>query len=330
MLCYFHSDYDKHQTLESSFENDNRIRDVLTKIPVSHKIECEFKDDDYKPLISNLNIIKEYYNHLRYWNCSKCSYQNNKDKCEMCEEKNNKNIKLISKIEGDTTSLSGSSFVCLIKNLQTIYYTIDSQMKNNKNGFILIRPPGHHSNFCKDSITVNPQGFCIINNISYGIDYVINKCNYKKIAIIDWDVHHGNGTQEIYYSRKDVLFIDLHRYDGKFYPGSGTEEEKGKNQGYGYNINIPLSKGTGENVYLEKFNNIILPTLKEYNPDWIFVSCGFDAHESDPLGGMNLKDDSYAKFYNLLKKLNKPITMFLEGGYNSDVIYRCISNILNF
>lgn len=332
MLCYFHSEYDKHVTLESSFENDNRIKDVLIKIPDLFKIECEFKENDYQIYLDKLKIIQEYYNQLKYWNCEKCSYQNfeDEDRCEICDEKNNKNIKLVSKIEGDTTSLSDSSMNCLIKNLQTIYFTIDSQMNNSKDGFILIRPPGHHSNFCKDSIFVNPQGFCILNNISFGVDYIINKYNYKKVAIIDWDVHHGNGTQDIFYTRKDVLFIDLHRYDGKFYPGSGKEEEKGEKEGYGYNINIPLSKGSGEDVYLQKFNDIIIPTLKEYNPDWIFISCGFDAHESDPLGGMNLKDESYFKFYELIKDLKKPITMFLEGGYNPDVIFRCISNILNF
>ena len=178
--------------------------------------------------------------------------------------------------------------------------------------FILCRPPGHHSD------NINPSGFCLVNNMYFAVDYLRKYMKTGKIVIIDWDVHHGNGTQKLFYDDKSTLFIDLHR--DNFYPYTGKKEETG----YGYTINIPLEKGSNEDIYINCFNNIIIPSIEKFNPDWIMVSCGFDAHKNDPIGGMLLESTSYGKFHNLIKNLNKPITYLLEGGYNTNSIMESI------
>ena len=196
------------------------------------------------------------------------------------------------------------------------------QNKYKDNIFILSRPPGHHSN------NESPSGFCLINNMYMAVDYLKHLNSNYKIAIVDWDVHHGNGTQKLFYHRDDILFIDIHR--DNFYPYTGFKEEIGEGKGIGFNINIPLEKGSDEKVYINCFNTIIVPALNTFNPDWIMVSCGFDAHINDQMGGMKLESSSYGKFHTILQKLGKPITYMLEGGYNDDSICSSIKEISRY
>ena len=183
------------------------------------------------------------------------------------------------------------------------------QNKDFKNAFCAVRPPGHHAEKEK------AMGFCIYNNVAVGANYLIEKYKYNKIAIIDFDVHHGNGTQDIFYDNKKVLYISTHQYP--YYPGSGSEKEKGK---FNNIFNIPLEAGTTANQYLNAYEHV-LNKLKEFKPEFLLFSAGFDAHIDDPLAQLRLSSED---FYTLTKRtleISKPfcngnVVSILEGGYD--------------
>ena len=183
------------------------------------------------------------------------------------------------------------------------------QNKDFKNAFCAVRPPGHHAEKEK------AMGFCIYNNVAVGANYLIEKYKYDKIAIIDFDVHHGNGTQDIFYDNEKVLYISTHQYP--YYPGSGSEKEKGK---YNNIFNIPLEAGTTAVEYLNAYEHV-LNKLKEFKPEFLLFSAGFDAHIDDPLAQLRLSSED---FYTLTKRtleISKPfcngnVVSILEGGYD--------------
>ena len=202
--------------------------------------------------------------------------------------------------------------------------------KKIEHGYAIIRPPGHHADMS------TAKGFCIFNSVAIAVKYILNKNPKMKIAILDWDVHHGDGTQAIFYKDDNPLFISIHRHDnGKFYPfKTGFVKEKGEEntKGLGFNINIPLdtkcliSKGAsciGDAEYINIFENIIMPSLIEYNPDIIFISCGYDAGENDFSGCLKCTPIAYAFMTEKLLSLNKNLIFALEGGYTLDTIRRC-------
>jgi acetoin utilization deacetylase AcuC-like enzyme len=158
--------------------------------------------------------------------------------------------------------------------------------------FALVRPPGHHS------FRENGSGFCIFNNIAIAAAYSIENHGLKRVAIIDFDVHHGNGTQDIFYDDDRVLYISLHQYP--HYPGTGDWPENGRGKGEGFNLNIPLAAYSNENDYMYAVNEIILPVLERFNPELLLFSAGYDAHKDDPLSLINLEDDSYKKIMQLI------------------------------
>ena len=159
------------------------------------------------------------------------------------------------------------------------------------------------------------MGFCIYNNVAIGANYLINKYNYNKVAIIDFDVHHGNGTQDVFYENENVLFISTHQYP--YYPGSGSELEKGK---FNNIKNIPLPAGTNSEEYFNAFEHA-LKKLKEFKPEFILISAGFDAHKDDPLAQIKLETED---FYKITKRIletskkfcNGKVVSILEGGYD--------------
>jgi acetoin utilization deacetylase AcuC-like enzyme len=178
--------------------------------------------------------------------------------------------------------------------------------------FLAGRPPGHHAEFD------HGMGFCIINNIAVAAETLITDYRLQRVAIIDWDVHHGNGTQNAFYSRPDVLYISLHQYP--FYPGSGASAEQGVGDGKGFTLNIPLPAGSGDEVYLRKFDEIVIPNLESYKPEFILISCGFDAHRNDRLGGMDVTEQGFSTMTSLLvdvaeKYSGGRILSLFEGGY---------------
>jgi acetoin utilization deacetylase AcuC-like enzyme len=215
----------------------------------------------------------------------------------------------LSFLDGDTIISPGSKNATSDA-VGSIITAIDGvQNKNFKNAFCAVRPPGHHAEKNK------AMGFCIYNNVAVGANYLINKYKLNKIAIIDFDVHHGNGTQDIFYDNEKVLYISTHQYP--YYPGSGTNDEKGK---YNNILNIPLPAGTTSEEYLNAYESV-LNKIKEFKPEFILLSAGFDAHKDDPLAQLQLESKD---FYDITKRtleLSKQycdgkVVSILEGGYD--------------
>lgn len=174
--------------------------------------------------------------------------------------------------------------------------------------FSLTRPPGHHA----QSVVYGDRGFCVVNNEAVMVEYIRQKYGNLKVAIIDTDCHHGDGTQDIFYNDKNTLVISIHQDPRTLYPGTGTINELGSPNAFGYNINVPLPPHTGDEGYLYVINNLVLPILEDFKPDLIINSAGQDNHYSDPLTNMNLSARGYAKLNELLN----PDIAVLEGGYS--------------
>uniref|UniRef100_A0A146M156 Protein deacetylase HDAC6 n=2 Tax=Lygus hesperus TaxID=30085 RepID=A0A146M156_LYGHE len=197
---------------------------------------------------------------------------------------------------------------------------VDSVMTGeSSNGVAVIRPPGHHADID------DPCGFCIFNSVSVAAMYAMKQYNLQRILIVDWDVHHGNGTQEIFLEDPRVLYISVHRFDnGDFFPhtGDGAALHVGRLEGTGFNVNIPWNKSNMSNGdYVAAFYRVILPIAYQFNPELVLVSAGFDAAEGDPLGGCKVTPEAFGHFTNWLKPLaNGRIILSLEGGYNINSI----------
>lgn len=179
-------------------------------------------------------------------------------------------------------------------------------------GFAAIRPPGHHAE--RD----RTMGFCLLNNVAVAAAYLVDRGS--RVAIVDWDVHHGNGTQNIFFRSPDVLYLSLHR--SPFYPGTGRIEDVGRGLGTGATVNIPLPPGTGGATYRRAFDRIVEPVLDQFDADWVLVSAGYDAHVDDPLGGMGLVSHDYRSMAaSVGRAIGRTNTVFfLEGGYNLPAI----------
>ncbi|KAG5536248.1 hypothetical protein RHGRI_023883 [Rhododendron griersonianum] len=181
-----------------------------------------------------------------------------------------------------------------------------------KNGFALVRPPGHHAGIRQ------AMGFCLHNNAAVAA-LAAQGVGAKRVLIVDWDVHHGNGTQEIFDGSKTVLYISLHRHEGgKFYPGTGAAHEVGSMGAEGYCVNVPWSRGgVGDNDYLFAFQHVVLPIASAFSPDFIIISAGFDAARGDPLGCCDVTPSGFAQMTHALNALSGgKLLVILEGGYN--------------
>ena len=212
-------------------------------------------------------------------------------------------------LDGDTIVSPGSKDASRDA-VGSIITAIDGvHSKEFKNAFCAVRPPGHHAEKEK------AMGFCIYNNVAVGANYLLEKYKYNKIAIIDFDVHHGNGTQDIFYNNEKVLFISTHQYP--YYPGSGSEKEQGN---FNNILNIPLEAGTSPEKYLNAYENV-LNKIKEFKPEFLLFSAGFDAHIDDPLAQLQLGSED---FYTITKRTleisksfcNGNVVSILEGGYD--------------
>ena len=219
----------------------------------------------------------------------------------------------LSFLDGDTIISPGSK-EATADAVGSIITAIDGvQNKEFHNAFCAVRPPGHHAERNK------AMGFCIYNNVAVGTHYLLEKYKFNKVAIIDFDVHHGNGTQDIFYDNEKVLYISTHQYP--YYPGTGAEKEKGK---YNNIFNIPLPAGTTSEEYLNAYE-FVLKKIKEFKPEFILLSAGFDAHKDDPLAQLQLTSKD---FYNLTKRtLNLAklycegkVVSILEGGYDLNAL----------
>ncbi|RJO68870.1 MAG: histone deacetylase, partial [Myxococcales bacterium] len=190
------------------------------------------------------------------------------------------------------------------------------------NGFALPRPPGHHA------LPHRSMGFCLFNNIAIAAEHLVRRRGQKRVAVVDFDVHHGNGTQDAFYERPDVLFCSSHQWP--FYPGSGRAQEIGEGAGQGFTLNMPLPYGVEDEPFLGLWTRGVIPVLKEYAPEFILVSAGYDAHRADPIGGMQLTSELYGRLSKTLVETAQEvcggrIVFFLEGGYHLQALAESVA-----
>jgi len=216
------------------------------------------------------------------------------------------------------TYISPGSYRAAVLGAGAAAAAVDSAMAG-RTGFALVRPPGHHA------LHASAMGFCLFNNVAVAAQHAIRKHKLERVLIVDWDVHHGNGTQDYFYERNDVLFFSVHQYP--FYPGTGAASEVGSGVGKGYTANVPLRSGVGDDGYGRVFDEVLAPLTRRYRPRMIVVSAGYDAHMADPIGGMAV---SVAGFYSMAEKVRRlaeeieecagRVAAVLEGGYNVEAL----------
>lgn len=222
-------------------------------------------------------------------------------------------------LDGDTI-VSAKSYEAAIFSVGAGLAAADQILAGElERALLLLRPPGHHS------LHDRAMGFCLFNNVAITARYLQQQGGdrFQKIAIVDWDVHHGNGTEAMFYDDPNVLFISTHQYP--FYPGTGAAEDRGTGAGLGATLNIPMAQGSGNSEYRRAFESHILPALTEFRPDALLISAGFDAHKNDPLAGIQLESSSFEWMSrSLLDFANEfcdgQMISFLEGGYDLEAL----------
>jgi acetoin utilization deacetylase AcuC-like enzyme len=186
-----------------------------------------------------------------------------------------------------------------------------------ENAFAIVRPPGHHAT------TNRAMGFCFFNNVAIACEWLLRRKGFKRVMVVDWDLHHGNGTQDIFYDSAEVLYTSTHQFP--HYPGTGSLLEVGAGEGLGYTVNAPMPAEYGDADYLRIFDELIMPIGRAFKPEFIMVSAGFDCHWRDPLGEMQVTESGFAQMMRRIKRLaaeccDGKIVAALEGGYNLEAI----------
>ena len=189
---------------------------------------------------------------------------------------------------------------------------------------VLVRPPGHHAEADR------AMGFCLYNNIAVGAAYARSR-GCARVAIVDYDVHHGNGTQWIFYEDPTVLFVSSHQYP--FYPGTGAASEKGRGNGLGFTLNVPLDAGAKDDVVERKYADQVIPAVRQFKPDLLMVSAGFDAHEMDPLGQLRMTTEGFGRLTKMLLEVADELcegraVLVTEGGYDLDALKACLQEVI--
>jgi len=193
-----------------------------------------------------------------------------------------------------------------------------------RTGFAALRPPGHHAE------SARAMGFCLFSNVAVAARHALDSLGAERVFIVDWDVHHGNGTNAIFHASREVLFASIHQYP--FYPGTGPLEDVGSGEGEGFSLNLPVSGGSGEDVFLSLVEHIAIPAAREFRPDLILISAGFDAHRADPVGGCALETSSYGELARhvraLADELSVPVGAVLEGGYDLEALAASVATTM--
>jgi acetoin utilization deacetylase AcuC-like enzyme len=225
------------------------------------------------------------------------------------------------------TFVSARSYEAAIKAAGAPLTAIDAILHGEiDNAYCLVRPPGHHA------VAESAMGFCLFNNVAVAARYAIDKHGLERVMIIDYDVHHGNATQEMFYDDPRVLYFSIHQ--APFYPGTGLSDERGEGAGHGTTINVPLPATTGYETYEPVFRQVMAPAADRFDPQLILVSAGFDAHWKDPLGGMYLSTAGFAKLTGIIIELaqtlcNGRVVFVQEGGYDVLATACCVATCIN-
>lgn len=216
-------------------------------------------------------------------------------------------------IEADTF-LSPKSYDVACRAAGTSLAAVDAVMNGpDRQALCLIRPPGHHA------LVDEPMGFCLFNNIALAANHAIKKHQLERVLVVDWDVHHGNGTQDIFYERDDVWFLSAHRFP--FYPGTGKKDETGTRKGLGTKFNLPVQFGTSRKDYLAQFQSLLTDAATKCRPQMVLISAGFDAHAEDPIGSLGLETEDFETLTKMVVQVAQSqcqgrLVSCLEGGYN--------------
>lgn len=261
-------------------------------------------------------------------NCHGCTIETNEEICPICQTKYDPlryfryAFTLDANIsDSDTTYVTPTSLQTIKNAISLVCQMVDDVFsKKTNHGFAIIRPPGHHAS-CEKS-----GGFCLVNNITIGAEYA-TRLGFKKVFIFDFDAHHGDGTQKIFYHRKDIFYCSMHTINA--YPKTGLADEMGRWPGVCHNLNIIVPNGVNDEVYLDLFRSNVLITIQAYKPEIILVSAGFDGLENDPMHIMKLTIGCYEKIVQELVKFGIPICLVLEGGYHVEELMKCYEVCLN-
>jgi acetoin utilization deacetylase AcuC-like enzyme len=221
------------------------------------------------------------------------------------------------RIDADTATSPRSYEIALLAAGGLIELVDAVATRAHRNGFAFVRPPGHHAT------ATQAMGFCFFNNAAVAAHHLRAKHGYERVAIVDWDLHHGNGTEAIFYEDPGVLYVSLHQYP--YYPGTGAASDVGRGAGAGFNVNVPFSVGVGDAGFLLAFEQVIEPVLRQYAPQFVLVSAGFDAHHRDPLGSLQVTEQGYLEMARRLLALADEVAggrfaAVLEGGYDLEAI----------
>jgi len=227
------------------------------------------------------------------------------------------------------TPVSPESFEVALLAAGGVLNAVDAVMDDSaelKHIFALVRPPGHHANATRG------RGFCIFNNVAIAAAYARQRYHLNRVVIVDWDVHHGNGTQEIFGADPSVLYFSTHQYP--HYPGTGNLDEVGSGDGAGFTVNVPLPSGTDDRGYLYALRSILVPIALQYKPELVLVSAGFDAHAADPLASMAVSAEGFGSFTEVVMAVAAAscggrIALTLEGGYNLDALADSVCAVFN-
>ena len=225
------------------------------------------------------------------------------------------------------TVVCGDSWKAAVLAAGGVFSAMDAVMKGEVAGAVaLVRPPGHHAE--RDQA----MGFCLFNNVALGAHYALKKLGLERVLVMDWDLHHGNGTQHSFYDTSSVLYFSTHQYP--YYPGSGGLEETGRGEGVGFTVNCPLRPGKNDLDFAAVCNSLLVPVARSFKPDFILVSAGFDIAFQDPLGGMGVTPEGFAYMAGCLKVLADElcegrIVFCLEGGYSLEALRDGVMAVLN-
>jgi acetoin utilization deacetylase AcuC-like enzyme len=226
-----------------------------------------------------------------------------------------------ARLDPDTALSAGSVHAALLSAGAAVGTVAEVMGSGSPRAFAFVRPPGHHAERSRG------MGFCVFNNVAIAVAHARAELGCERVLVVDWDVHHGNGTQNAFWNRRDVLVFNTHRYP--FYPGTGAADETGEGEGLGFTVNVPLPVGCGDADYGAAFTQVLEPVAHAFRPDLVVVSAGYDAHADDPLGGMELTEDGFAALCGLVVRIAEAhaagrVAAVLEGGYDVAALARSV------
>lgn len=302
ITIFTNANYSEHDTGPTHPERPGRIEAILSHLKsTDFAKECQFVDSrpaDTAPI--------EAVHSSKYVNRVKAA----------CEAEDRI-------MDSPDTPICKSSYDVALHATGGILQACDLTMTTNqKRSFCLSRPPGHHAE------KNEAMGFCLFNHIAIAAHYLTQKYQLNRVAIVDFDVHHGNGTQHLLEERPDILFISMHEHPKYQYPGTGYEHETGIGAGQGFTLNVPLLPESNDKICIQKFDDLIVPKLQSYKPEFLLISAGFDAAKEDPLGHLQFTPDAFTHMTSQLVKIANEysqgrIVSLLEGGYNLDALAKC-------